>query len=309
LNQVRELIEERLAVPSRASDIRGLLEHANIGGGKMIRPGLVLLCGACCGGITDNHIRVAAIMEMIHNATLLHDDVIDEGQKRRGRPTINSLWGNESAVLAGDFLLSRVFRMCSELESEVARIIATAAVRVCEGELRQVAQRRNWGLSEGQYIDIITEKSASLFSSSCHLGGLLAQANSKEVRSLADFGLNTGIAFQIADDLLDIVGDEKTTGKTLGSDADKNKPTLAVIHLLKAADERERAAIENQSAVAPEGAASLTEMLKRHGSLDYARMRAKEFVDKAVGALSVLEESDAKEALVETARFVVSRVG
>ncbi len=321
LSRVKELINEQSTAPActgvnssaskgRAGDIDRLLEYVSSRGGKMIRPGLVLLAGGCCGKITDEHIRVAAIVEMIHNATLLHDDVIDEGQRRRGQPTINSLWGNESAVLLGDFLLSRVFKMCAELEPRVAKVIAAAAIRICEGELRQVVQRRNWQLSESEYIDIITEKSAALFSSCCYLGGLLAHGAETQVQSLAAFGLNAGIAFQITDDLLDIVGDESKTGKTLGSDADKNKPTLAVIHLLRAVDEEEKSAVINayiERNNTQYDKDALVEMLIRYSSLEYARNRAQEFVAAAVRALAGLQESDAKQALIETARFMANR--
>ncbi|MBA7605324.1 hypothetical protein ES703_12454 [subsurface metagenome] len=258
----------------------------------------------------DEAIRIAAIIEMIHNATLLHDDVIDEGQRRRGQPTINSLWGNESAVLLGDFLLSRVFKICAGLEPQVAGVIAAATIRICEGELRQIVQRQNWQLSESEYIDIITEKSAALFSSCCYLGGLLAQGTEAQGRSLAVFGLNAGIAFQITDDLLDIVGDESKTGKTLGSDADKNKLTLAVIHLLRAVDEKEKNAVINsylERKNAQYDKDALVETLSRYGSLEYARNRAQEFVAAAVRALAGLQESDAKKALIETARFMASR--
>ncbi len=285
-----------------------MLECVSTRSGKMLRPGLVLLAGRCCGKITDEHIRVAAIVEMIHNATLLHDDVIDEGQKRRGLPTINSLWGNESAVLLGDFLLSRAFKMCAELEPQVARVIAATAIRVCEGELRQVSQRQNWQLSESEYIDIITEKSAALFSSCCYLGGLLARASETQVQSLADFGLNAGIAFQITDDLLDIIGDENKTGKTLGSDVSKHKLTLAVIHLLGAVEEGEKSAVKSKLNAVGESKEALAEMLRCYGSLEYARRRAQEFVGRAVAALAGLKESDAKEALIETARFMASPV-
>ena len=302
LGRVRELIDKQLAVPAKAGDIKPLLECVSTRSGKMLRPGLVLLAGGCCGKITDEHIRVAAIVEMIHNATLLHDDVIDEGQKRRGLPTINSLWGNESAVLLGDFLLSRVFKMCAELEPSVVRVIAATAIRVCEGELRQVIQRQNWHLSESEYIDIITEKSAALFSSCCYLGGLLTQASETQVQSLAEFGLNAGIAFQITDDLLDIIGDENKTGKTLGSDVSKHKLTLAVIHLLGAVDDPAPIR-QSLSSIG----AGLAEVLSRYGSLEYARSRAQEFVGRAVKALTGLKESDAKEALIETAKFMASR--
>lgn len=161
LRQVKELINEQLLCHPAEIGVGRMVEHLESCGGKMIRPGLVLLAGGAVGRITDKHIHIAAIMEMIHNATLLHDDVIDEGQKRRGQATVNSLWGNQSAVLLGDFLLSKVFKMCADLEPEVLRIIATAAGRTCEGELRQIAQRENWQLSETEYLDIITEKSAA----------------------------------------------------------------------------------------------------------------------------------------------------
>lgn len=307
MGQVRELLDEQLTVPTKAGDIKPLLECVSTHSGKMLRPGLVLLAGGCCGKITDEHIRVAAIVEMIHNATLLHDDVIDEGQKRRGLPTINSLWGNESAVLLGDFLLSRAFTMCAELEPQVARVIAATAIRVCEGELRQVIQRQNWRLSESEYIDIITEKSAALFSGCCYLGGLLARASETQVQSLADFGLNAGIAFQITDDLLDIIGDENKTGKTLGSDVSKRKLTLAVIHLLGAVEEGEKSAVKSKLNAVGESKETLAEMLMCYGSLEYARGRAQEFVARAVGALAGLKESDAKSALIETAKFMASR--
>jgi len=309
LSRVKGLINEQLTSPAEVCDVNRLLKHVRGRSGKMIRPGLVLLAGGCCGKITDEHIRVAAIVEMIHNATLLHDDVIDEGQKRRGLPTINNLWGNEAAVLLGDFLLGRVFEMSAELGPQVAKIIANVAVRVCEGELRQIIQRQNWQLSESEYIDVITEKSAVLFSSACHLGALSAQATGTQARSLAEFGMNAGIAFQITDDLLDIIGDESKTGKTLGRDADKHKLTLAVIHLLGAVGEREKGAVISSYLERKQyDKDALTEMLGRYGSLEYTHSRAQEFVARAVGALGGLKESDAKDALIETAKFITSRV-
>lgn len=352
LGQVKRLIDERLAEASEP--VSRLLRNVNICSGKMIRPGLVLLSynavreGSCPKGLTakragntekspvsrksatsgssavsENHrntqydaICVAAIVELIHNATLLHDDVIDGGQKRRGLPTVNSLRGNESAVLLGDFLLSKAFKICAELGPEITNIVAGTAVRVCEGELRQVTERENWQLSESEYIDIITEKSAALFSSCCLVGGLLAGASETQILPLADFGLKAGIAFQITDDLLDIIGDESKTGKTLGRDIDKNKLTLAVIHLLRAVEKTEQSAVINSYLVNPEaylkGEArcqreSLVEMLGRLGSLEYAHRRAQEFVTKARDALTELREGQAKDALIETAKFFGER--
>ncbi len=309
LSRVKALINEQLTSSAEAGDVNRLLKHVRGRSGKMIRPGLVLLAGGCCDKITDEHIQVAAIVEMIHCATLLHDDVIDEGQKRRGRPTINNLWGNEAAVLLGDFLLGRVFEMCAELGTPVAKVIAGVAVRVCEGELRQIIQRQNWQLSESEYIDVITEKSAVLFSSACQLGALLARATEAQTRSLAEFGMNAGIAFQITDDLLDIIGDESKTGKTLGRDADKHKLTLAVIHLLGAVGEREKGAVISSYLERKQyDKDALREMLGRYGSLEYTHSRAQEFIARAVGALGGLKESNAKEALIETAKFMAGRV-
>ena len=287
-----------------------MLEYVSVRTGKMIRPGLLLLAGRCFGEITDQHIQVAAIIEMMHNATLLHDDVMDEGQKRRGLPTINSLCGNEIAVLLGDFLLSRVFRMCAELPPEPAKVVAASAVRLCEGELGQVVRKHNWQMSESEYIEVITEKSAVLFNSACFLGAFLSQADERQARSLADFGLNTGIAFQITDDLLDLVGDESKTGKTLGTDVDKQKLTLALIHLLDIADEQEKKSIidsylDRKDAECDRHA--LVKMLNRHGSLEYASKRGKEFIAAAVQSLDDLEQSDARDALTEMARSTVGR--
>ncbi len=304
LARVKQMIDEQLVAGCGETVVDRLLESFKNRSGKMLRPGLLLLAGASCGEITDKHIRTAAIIEMIHNATLLHDDVIDEGQRRRGRPTVNSLWGNASAVLLGDFLLSRVFEMCADLEPQVIEAIAVAAGRTCEGELRQIMQSHNWQLSESDYIDIITAKSAALFSCSCFLGGLLAGADEPIARRLADFGQNVGIAFQITDDLLDIVGTEGGTGKTLGSDVDKNKLTLALIHLLRSVDESERDLVKKRLSAGPHGREARLEMLKSYGSLDYAASRAQDFVSKAIAALADLGGSDAKEALVHTARFV-----
>jgi len=310
LGQVKKLVNEQLA--SCSESVRPLLKHLNTQGGKMIRPGLVLLsyhsiCDECKKETQYEAIRIAATVEIIHNATLLHDDVIDEGQRRRGLPTVNSLWGNESAVLLGDFLLSKVFKMCADLEPRFQKIIAAAAARTCEGELRQIIQRQNWQLSEPEYIDIITEKSAAFFSNCCYLGGLLADASETEVRLLTCFGLNVGIAFQITDDLLDIIGDESKTGKTSGSDVDKNKLTLAVIHLLRAVDEGEKSAVKGKVNGRWENKEALAEMLRRYGSLEYARSRAQQFVTKAIASLTGLKESDAKEALIETAKFIGCR--
>ncbi|OHB62985.1 MAG: hypothetical protein A2Y76_03670 [Planctomycetes bacterium RBG_13_60_9] len=257
--------------------------------------------------MTQDHLRVAAMMEMIHHATLLHDDVIDDGCTRRGAPTVNSLWGNESAVLLGDFVLSQVFQRAADLDPAAARVIAQTAARVCEGELRQVTQKGNWQLSEAQYIEIITEKSAAFFSGCCRIGALLSHADEGQIDTLARFGLLAGVAFQITDDLLDIAGDENATGKTSHSDLAKNKLTLAVIHLLRTVD-RTRKADVSAILESPDGSRrDLIDMLARHGSLQYAREHAQDYVAKATQVLDSLTPCSAKAALIETARFMANR--
>jgi octaprenyl-diphosphate synthase len=247
---------------------------------------------------------------MIHDATLLHDDVIDHGQKRRGQPSFNSIWGNESAVLMGDFLLSRVFKLCAEIKPEITKRIATATVRLCEGELKQIIQRQNWQLSESEYIDVITEKSAVLFSCCCSVGAVLAGANEQQARALAEFGLNAGIAFQITDDLLDISGNEKVTGKNSGNDLNQRKLTLAVIHLLKTVEENQRDTVINSYLKGTKTVGDrdhFMEILERCGSLEYARTKAGDFTKKAIHALSDFEDNDATKALIETAKFMADR--
>ena len=303
LERVKKVMDTQLYdCPDRKRhiEVNHLLESVNHHSGKMIRPGLVLLSGKCFDCITDVHIKVAACIEMIHNATLLHDDVIDEGSQRRGKPTINSLWGNESAVLLGDFMLSHVFKLSAKLNPRVTKVLADAAVRLCEGELAQIVQKDNWEMSESEYINIITEKSASLFSYSCYLGAILANAHEHQATLFSEFGLNAGIAFQIADDLLDIIGDEKTTGKTIGSDADKHKPTLAVIHFRRS----DLAARHSKSRVTNIPVSEL----KKAGSLEYASIQAQKYVSLAIGALDSIQQCNAKSALIETAKFMADRV-
>jgi octaprenyl-diphosphate synthase len=308
LRQVRRVIYQSLQTRGAQAELSSFFDHLRAGSGKMLRPGMVLLAGECFGTLTEEHIQVSAMVEMIHHATLLHDDVIDEGCQRRGIPTANYLWGNESAVLLGDFLLSQVFRMAAELDSPVAKILAQTAARVCEGELRQTVHKRNWQLSEAQYLEIITEKSASFFGGCCRLGAMLAQADEGQIESVAHFGLLAGIAFQITDDLLDIAGDESHVGKTLQSDFAKDKPTLAVIHLLRTLEAARRAEVR-ALLESPDGTGrELQALLERAGSLRYAQEQAAEYVARAIQALADVPSSPAKEALIETARFMASRV-
>lgn len=307
LAQVKTLVETELLDCSQT--VRGLVNHISLGKGKMLRPGLVLLSGLACGSVNERHITAAAIIEIIHNATLLHDDVIDEGKSRRGLPTLNCLRGNESAVLLGDFLLSRVFRMCISLDNSVAEVIAKSAARTCEGEMKQTAQRGNLELSESQYLEIITDKSAAMFGAACQAGAMLSGADKQQQLNMADYGLNVGIAFQITDDLLDIAGDQSKTGKTTGSDIDRDKLTLPLIHSLKTAlpadGELIKQLISQQTPSNTNG--ELLEKLRSCGSIEYSYKLAQGFIDRAISALAGVRESKYKKSLIEIAKFVTER--
>ena len=308
LSRVKTLLAEQINSCPEKVGVDELLQYTGSYHGKMLRPALVLLSGSACGKLSDSHIDVAAVIELIHNSTLLHDDVIDEGKTRRGVPTINAIWGNELAVLLGDFMLSRVFGMCAQLPSRAVQVISAGTSRVCEGELRQMIQKRDWKLSEIEYVDIITDKSASLFSMACKLGAVLSDADEKKIRSLTNYGLNLGIAFQITDDLLDITGSESEAGKTLGSDAEARKPTLPVIHLLKALNDDERKEVVEKLNDRQAGKRDVFQLLEKAGSLDYARNKADEFIAQANDSLEGLDESKFKDALIKTAEYVLARI-
>jgi len=306
LLEVNDYIDAQLN--SLHEPVNRLLEHVNTRSGKMLRPGLVLLSGLCCGEILPVHITVAAITEMVHDATLLHDDVIDEGDIRRGGATVNKLFGNETAILAGDLLLSRASVICSHLAPEVNKVIASATSQVCEGELAQLLQRDNFQLTEAEYIKIISQKTAALFSGCCKLGAVCSDAQQLQVEALNEFGENIGIAFQITDDLLDIIGNEKQTGKTAGRDADKNKLTLSLIHKLSSVEDKERVTLIERIENSRHDRKVLVDMLSNNGSLEYAGKCAEYYVERAIDSLVAIEDSPSKQALVSIAKFVTNRV-
>jgi len=309
LSSVKELIDKQMTGPAEAGDINQLLEYVRCRNSDMIRPGLVLLAGRCCGEITEEHIQVAAIVEIIHNAMLLHDDVIGKEQKRLERFSINGLSSSETPVLLGDFLLGRVFQMCAKLKPQVNEIIAGAAVRICEGQLKQITQRRNWQLSEPEYIEVITEKSAVLFAIACRLGALMAKGDSHQIRLLAESGLNAGIAYQITDELIDLIG-ENGTQPSADKDIGLHSPGLVAIHLLGAVDKKDRGVVINACSGRKDlqyDKGTLAKMLKRYGSLEYVRARVQNFITNSVVALETLKESNARDALIETVKFITCR--
>ncbi len=307
LQQVHALIRRTLSAPQDLGELASLLNHFTAERGKMLRPGLVLLAGACFGPPTPRHIEVAAVMEMIHGATLLHDDVLDNGQTRRGAATVNRLWGNEPAILLGDFVLSQVFKLVAQFDPVTSKIIADTAVHVCQGELRQVVQKQNLDLAEAEYIAIISDKSAAFFSGCCRLGASLAAAPPEQTEALARYGLLAGIAFQMTDDLLDLTGDEAQMGKTARSDMAGRKLTLPVIHLLRSVDAPTRDRVTTLLSRPESCDGAFKELLLQQGSLDYARRRAGGYAREAAAALAAVPPGPAREALQNTAEFLVNR--
>ena len=219
--------------------VNSLVAHVERYRGKMLRPMLVLVSGMASSpdfrGLTDPHRVLSTVVEMVHMATLVHDDILDGAEVRRRGATINHLRGNETAVMLGDYLISHAYHLCSSLPGPVcSRLIADATNTVCEGELLQLANRENWSLDEPTYFEIIRRKTASLCGVCCRLGGILNDAPAAVEDGLYDYGEKVGVAFQIVDDLLDLTGSQDTVGKTLGRDLEKGKLTLPVIHHLKA---------------------------------------------------------------------------
>ncbi len=289
--------------------ISDLCAHIGQFHGKMLRPAVLLLAGRACGEVQPEHHVLAAVAEIVHIATLVHDDVLDEADIRRRAATVNRLWGNERAVLLGDFLISHAFHLCSSLDSQyAARLIGRTTNTVCEGEMMQVANRGNWALTEEDYLDIISRKTAALIAACCELGARYAGADADTIARLCEFGRSLGIAFQITDDLLDLTGDEAEAGKSLGRDVDKGKVTLPVIHYLRTAKStdraRLRALLESDD---PQRHRRVGKLLVGTESLDYAHQAAQAEIRAAIAALGELPPSDARASLTAMAEFVSTR--
>ena len=278
-------------------------------GGKRLRPALLLLSGQAVGPLRDEHMTLAAVVEMIHTATLVHDDVLDEAAIRRHEDTVNARWNNETSVLLGDFLFTHAFYLASTLESTYAcRTIGRATNIVCDGELRQTLASGDVRLSEDDYLAIVEAKTAELCACCCELGAHYAGGDSETVNRLDAFGRYLGIAFQIADDLLDLEGNEAATGKSLGTDLAKRKMTLPLIHArdsLSPPDRKRFLAALAADATAEREA--LLEWLAAHDSLGYTRARAQAYADRAQCQLDCLPDSRARDALAALAEFAVAR--
>jgi len=301
------LIRQRLA--SDVVLINQVAEYIIGAGGKRLRPMLLLLTAGALGHRGADAHQLAAVVEFIHTSTLLHDDVVDESDLRRGRKTANAVWGNAASVLVGDFLYSRSFQLMVELERmDVQRILADTTNTIAEGEVLQLLHVRNPDTDEAAYLRVIERKTAVLFAAATRLGALLAGADATTCDAMHRYGMALGYAFQIADDVLDYASDAATLGKNLGDDLAEGKATLPLIHAMQHSDAATQAVL--RAAIQQGDADAMPEVLAAiHacGSLDYSRNRALEYARDADAALSALADNDFVAALRGLAHYAVSR--
>ena len=306
LARVRTRYRELLA--SDEPPIANLLAYVEGYSGKMLRPALLLLAAKACGSVRDEHITLAVVAEMLHTATLVHDDILDDADTRRQRPSINRLAGNETTVLLGDHLFSHALAIALSIDDPTgARHFSRAVSRTCSGEILQVHHHGDLSLSEATYMRIVQGKTAELYATSAELGALYAGAGPDAGTGMYRYGLNLGIAFQIMDDVLDLRGDEATVGKTLGTDLEGGKATLPIIHAIAARSgtERERfLALIRRGAVAR---AAILADLEESRSIDYAEQRAREIVSEAKEALAFLGVNHLRAFFGRIADFVITR--
>ena len=328
LADVEKMFDAQLA--SDLPPVSQLVRHVERYRGKMLRPILVLLCGVAAAKdaegstdfarfITRRHIASAAVCEMVHMATLVHDDVLDEADTRRRGDTVNRLHGNETAVILGDYLIASAYHLCSrESGSEAAVLVGHASMVTCAGELLQLHHRGDFSLDEPSYFEIVERKTAELIATACALGAMHSEAPPSLRDGLARFGRCLGVAFQIQDDLLDLTGNERTVGKSVGKDLEKGKLTLPIVHYMGACTAAERgealrlletacADFNAGDAAAAQAATRLAMILERSGSLAVARRRAEQLVQQARAELTPLPESGAKAALLAMTDAVVNR--
>ncbi len=311
MEAVNDLIRDRMA-SKHAPRIPEVTRHLVDAGGKRLRPMLTLAAAHMCGYGGPFHVHLAATVEFIHTATLLHDDVVDESAQRRGRPTANLLWDNKSSVLVGDYLFSRSFQLMTETGSlEVLRILSNASATIAEGEVLQMTAAQDLATDEAVYLQVVRGKTAALFSAATEVGGVIAGAEDTIVRDLFEYGDALGIAFQIVDDLLDYQGQSATTGKNVGDDFRERKLTLPVIKAVACADAEERAfwsrTIErgHQEDGDLDHALSL---LKRHSALEETRQDAINWAGKAKAAMARAPSHTLRDILIDLADYVVERI-
>jgi octaprenyl-diphosphate synthase len=311
LDAVNVMIRARMA-SKHAPRIPEVTAHLVEAGGKRLRPMLTLAAARLCGYDGPYHIHLAATVEFIHTATLLHDDVVDESQRRRGRPTANLLWDNKSSVLVGDYLFARSFQLMVETGSlRVLDILANASATIAEGEVLQLTAAQDLATTEAIYLQVVRGKTAALFSAATEAGGVIAGASDAQTRALFDYGDALGIAFQIVDDLLDYGGASDALGKNTGDDFRERKLTLPVIKAVAMATAEERAFWARTIAKGDQKDGDLQQaraIMARHGAMEAARQDALNWAARAMTSLEVMPEHTIKDMLRDLADYVVARI-
>ena len=305
-------VEERIYndISSGDKHLADLIFHISKIKGKRFRPALLLLSGQCSGSLMPQHIDLAIVVELIHTATLVHDDIIDEAVVRRHVETMNSKWGRKISILFGDYLFSRAYTILSALDSQMATLIMSQTINIlCEGEMVQLLRCYDAEVTESEYLSIIERKTASLCAASCKLGAISSGANKWQTEALTNYGSKIGMAFQIIDDCLDVVGTEEKMGKPANLDAQIGKLTLPFIRLVDKlpTDRREstlKLIFQNNS---KDSKAAIADLLEEHEAVDYAYDTARQLVKKAQDDLSVIPDSVYKTSLLELGDYVVSR--
>jgi octaprenyl-diphosphate synthase len=305
LAEVERIFSRKLA--SHRGHVSRLVAHLEHYRGKRLRPALLLLSARACGEIQPAHHILGAVVEMIHTATLVHDDVLDEADLRRHSPTVNARWGNQASILLGDMLFSHAFHLASEVDAHACEIIGACTNRVCEGELHQITQRGNLELAEAEYLDIIDGKTAELTACCARLGAMYAGAAEDIVENLTRYGRCLGLAFQIADDLLDITGFEEMAGKTLGTDLAQGKLTLPLIHMLQRLPAEAAARARHLLGKPESPREALLPLLREMHAISYARRRADEFATAARDAAAELAPSEFRTILISLTDWAVRR--
>ena len=299
----------RLSLRSEVVLINQVAEYIINSGGKRLRPALVLLSAGVFGETKAHHHTLAAVVEFIHTATLLHDDVVDESSMRRGRATANTMFGNAASVLVGDFVYSRAFQMMVSVQNmRVMEVLAEATNIIAEGEVLQLLNIHDADVTDEAYLQVIHYKTAKLFEAATRLGAIINNAPAKDEAAMAEYGMRLGTAFQLIDDVLDLSGDSTDIGKNLGDDIAEGKPTLPLLYAIRQGNDTQRTLI--RKAIEQGGLedfSAIIQIVKDTGALDYVRDVAKNEAELACQAIAQLPNNQYREAMVALADFSVSR--
>src|SRR3990172_8165248 len=285
--------------------------HIAKSGGKRLRPALVLLSAKLCGYNGNKSIDIACAVEFIHTATLLHDDVVDEADIRRGIPSVNSKWGSDASILVGDYLFSKAFSLLvRSSDLRIMESLSGASIKMAEGEVLQLSKRHDINISKECYIDIITRKTAELISSCCEVGAIIAKAKTEEEEALASYGRNIGIAFQLVDDTLDFIAKREKLGKPLGNDLKEGKVTMPLLKVVESESEENIEKIKkilSHSGLNGNGVVFILDLVKKHNGIEYALDMAADYSRKAKENLAIFPFSKEKGLLLELADYIVKR--